>query len=98
MITFDMIPFFPRRGGDGIQGLVALNNGYTVSIIKSSDSYGGDKGLYELAFYFDKKLVEEHPLLKDTSGVLGWLDEKEVEETIKKLRRYRPKRSCLSES
>jgi hypothetical protein len=102
MITFDMIPFFPRRGGDGIQGLVVLNNGYTLSIVKGEHTYGGDKGLYEMAIFYAGNIVEEHPILEGTSGVVGWLDEKEVEELIKQLRRYRPagyktKNSCLSD-
>lgn len=101
MITFDMIPFFPRRGGDGIQGLVVLNNGYTVSIVKGERTFGGSKGLFEVAFFHGGEMVEEHPLLEKTSGVIGWLDEKEVEEVIKKLRLYRPdgyktEKSCLS--
>ena len=90
MITFDMIPFFPRRGGDGIQGLVVLNNGYTLSIVKGEYTYGGDKGFYEMAIFYEGDIVEEHPILEGTSGVVGWLDEKEVEELIKQLRRYRP--------
>jgi hypothetical protein len=102
MITFDMIPFFPRRGGDGTQGLVVLNNGYTLSIVKGEHTYGGQNGLYEMAIFFEGDIVEEHPLLEYTSGVVGWLDEREVEELIKKLRRYRPagyktKKSCHSD-
>lgn len=97
-----MIPFFPRRGGDGTQGLVVLNNGYTLSIVKGEHTYGGDKGLYEMAIFFEGDIVEEHPILEGTSGVVGWLDEKEIEELIKKLRLYRPagyktKKSCLSD-
>jgi hypothetical protein len=95
MITFDMISFFPQGGEGGIQGLVALNNGYTVSIVRNKDSYGGKNGLYEMAFFVGKEIVEEHPLLDD-HGVLGWLDEKEVEIVISKLRRYKVKKSCLS--
>ena len=102
MLTFDMIPFFPQKGGDGIQGIVALNNGFTVSVVKGENTYGGRNGLYELAFFYKGELVEEHPLLEGTSGVIGWLDEREVEELIKKLRRYRPagyktKKSCHSD-
>jgi len=53
-----------------------------------------------MAIFFEGDIVEEHPILEGTSGVVGWLDEKEIEELIKKLRLYRPagyktKKSCL---
>lgn len=60
-IKFDRLPTFP----EGIQGWVNLDNGYEVSIIKSSFSYGGDKGLYEIGVFKNNVMCDP----------LGWGDE-----------------------
>lgn len=60
-----------------------FSNGYGASIVRHSFSYGGDKGLWELAV-LDKKgnLDYSTPI---TGDVIGWLTEEEVEELLDKI-------------
>jgi hypothetical protein len=39
----------PNPNWDGVQAKHFFGNGYGVSVIRSSHSYGGSDGLYELA-------------------------------------------------
>ena len=50
---------------------VTFPNGYGASIIRGADTYGGSKGLYELAV-LDKqgKLTYETPITGDVEGYL----------------------------
>ena len=63
----------------GIQHLAFFPNGYGVSIVKSTYSYGGKSGLWEMAVL--KGNEDEWNLTYDTpitSDVLGHLEENEV--------------------
>ena len=64
---------------DAIQGLVKLDNGFELSIVKHRFSYGGDKGLYEIGVFLDDELVT--PKGWDDQ-VKGYLNEDAVESTI----------------
>lgn len=47
---FEDLDFQPHRGGmDGVQAKTFFENGYGASVIRTSFSYGGNEGLYELA-------------------------------------------------
>lgn len=72
----------------GIAARYFFSNGYGVSVVKftapfGSGSYGGDKGLYELAVLegneFDCELCYETPI---TDDVIGYLTENEVEDLM----------------
>jgi hypothetical protein len=75
-MTFDQLEFntHPRRAG-GEQALVSFANGYGASVIRSSSSYGGDQGLYELAVLLGDELCYTTPI---TDDVLGWLKPEDV--------------------
>lgn len=79
-MTFDDLDF--KLKGDGLSGVQAtafFDNGYGVSVIKGPYSYGGDKGLYELAVF--KGDENDHSLCYDTpitGDVLGHLTESDV--------------------
>jgi len=76
---------FEKRFEDGVQALAELPNGYEVSIIKNSLSYGGDKGLYEIGVY------GPHGGMCDPLGwgddVKGWLTPEDVEHYIQRIER-----------
>lgn len=50
-------------------------NGYGASVIRHSFSYGGDKGLYELAVTKGGDLCYSTPI---TDDVIGWLKPRDV--------------------
>lgn len=63
------IEFKPFQGG--VAGSVMFDNGYGVSIVSHKYSYGGEKGLYELAILdSDGKLTYDTEI---TNDVLGYL-------------------------
>ena len=66
---------------DGIHAHVKFPNGYGASIIQSAFSYGGLKGLYELAVLAgpQEKICYTTPI---TDNVLGHLTEEGVTEAL----------------
>ena len=66
----------------GIQGLVELENGFELSVVRHKFSYGSDKGLYEIGVFLNGELVT--PKGWDDQ-VKGWLDKDGVEQTIAEL-------------
>lgn len=53
-----------------------------VSVIRSSMTYGGDEGLFELAMLRDDKCCYDTPI---TDDVLGWLEVEDVLEVLEKV-------------
>jgi hypothetical protein len=75
--------FKSRKVNWGVQHLAFFPNGYGVSIIQSTYSYGGSSGLWEMAIL--KGNEDEWDLTYDTpitSDVLGHLSESEVNEYV----------------
>jgi hypothetical protein len=72
--TFEDIDFQPHYGG--VVGRIMFENGYGASVIRTEHSYGGSRGLYELAVLDnDGKLTYDAPITED---VLGYLKPEEV--------------------
>lgn len=63
---------------------VTYPNGYGADIACHAFSYGGDKGLKELAVLKDGELVYDTPI---TDDVLGYLEDDEVVETCRAIAR-----------
>lgn len=57
-------------------------NGYGISVIRGTYSYGGDEGLYECAVLKDNKLCYDTTI---TDDVIGYCDEDKVNEIIKQV-------------
>lgn len=55
-----------------------------VSVIRSSMTYGGDEGLFELAMLRNDKCVYDTCI---TNDVLGWLEVEDVLEVLEKVAR-----------
>ena len=75
MKTFEDLEFRPHRM-DGVQSIMMFDNGYGVSVVKTSFSYGGKRGQYELAVLDSGENITYNTPV--TSDVLGYLSEKEV--------------------
>lgn len=72
-----------RERNSGIQKIYQFGNGYGASVICNPYSYGGDRGLWELAV-LDKfgKLTYDTPITDDVIGHLTWY---EVENILKQI-------------
>jgi len=71
---------------NGIHKLYKFDNDFGASVVRCLFSYGGDKGLYELAVirWEDGKwnMVSDTEI---TDDVIGWLSEEEVEDLLKRI-------------
>lgn len=80
VVTFEELNFQPHPMGVGKQCIVQFPNGYGASIVQTPHTYGGSRGLYELAvFGKDGEITYDTPI---TSDVLGYLSEQELEKTL----------------
>ncbi len=67
----------------GKKARMSFDNGYGVSVVSHTYSYGGKKGLYEVAVLgSDGDLTYETPV---TNDVIGYLSEKGVSDVMKKV-------------
>jgi hypothetical protein len=67
----------------GKKSRMHFDNGYGVSVVSHSHSYGGSKGLYEIAV-----LDSENNLTYNTSvtnDVIGYLTEQDVTDVMKQV-------------
>lgn len=79
-VVFEELDFQPHPAGMGQQCIVQFSNGYGASIVQGPHTYGGSKGLYELAvFGKDGGITYDTPI---TDDVLGYLSEQDVEKTL----------------
>ena len=87
MKTFKDIVFKTNPMGEdfGIVSRTQFDNGYEVSVVKSPHSYGGDKGLYELAVFKDGEITYATPITDDVMGYLRPEDVTDVMEKIQQL-------------
>ena len=65
---------------NGVSARMMFENGYGVSVVCHSSSYGGKSGLYELAVLdADGELTYDTPV---TGDVIGYLTPEEVTKTM----------------
>jgi hypothetical protein len=81
MKTFEDLEFKDHPNGmGGVQAKIQFSNGFGASIVKTPFSYGGARGLYELAIIGkDGDITYDTPI---TDDVLGHLSEAEVTATL----------------
>lgn len=71
---------------DGYSRIVRFDNGYRASVVCNKMSYGGDRGLFEIAILNkDGKIDYKSPLTNDVLGFLDFSDVVEILEKIKNL-------------
>ena len=84
MKTFKDLEFkeHPNHLG-GVQAVITFDNGYGASVVCTPHTYGGDKGLYELAVLGkDGHLTYNTPI---TDDVIGFLKEEEVTKILEQI-------------
>jgi hypothetical protein len=86
MKTFKDLEFQPHFNDEnGIMARMSFDNGFGVSVIKTLFSYGGKKGLYELAVLDSSGSITYDTTI--TEDVLGYLSEDEVTENMIKIQK-----------
>lgn len=63
---------YKKREDGSEQWIYSFPNGYGCSVIKGPASYGGSKGLYELAVLKDGELCYDTYITSDVIGHLSW--------------------------
>ena len=80
-LEFDQINDAPFMVGK--RSRMMFENGYGVSVVSHSYSYGGRDGLYEVAVLdSDDNLTYDTPV---TNDVIGYLTEEEVSDVMKQV-------------
>ena len=84
MKTFKDLEFVPHAAGmGGVMSRIQFENGYGASVVKTDYTYGGDKGLYELAVLdSDGNLTYATPV---TDDVIGYLRPEDVTDVLAKI-------------
>ncbi len=87
MKTFKDLEFNTHPGHlVGVQARIQFDNGYGASVVQTPYSYGGDKGLYQLAVLgTDGHLTYDTPVTNDVIGYLRPEDVTDVMEKIQQL-------------
>ena len=87
MKTFKDLEFAEHPGHiGGVQARIQFDNGYGASVVKTPYSYGGDRGLFELAVLDnDGHLTYDTPVTSDVIGYLRDIDVTDVMEKIQQL-------------
>ena len=83
-MKFEDIKFNKTDHPNGVQAIVSFGD-YSLSIVKNDFSYGGDKGLYEIAVYQQDSQVELPGITRKGDTVKGFLTEDDVVAIIKKM-------------
>lgn len=71
---------FPKS----IQAILPFGD-YDLSIVQSDFSYGGKQGLYEIAVFKGKNMIEMPGITEEGDTVKGFLSENDVEGIIEKM-------------
>lgn len=84
MKEFKDLEFVPHSTGlGGVMSRIQFANGFGASVVKADYTYGGDKGLYELAVLdSDGNLTYDTPV---TDDVIGYLRPEDVTDVMVKI-------------
>jgi hypothetical protein len=84
MKTFNDLEFVPHAAGmGGVMSRIQFENGYGASVVKTDYTYGGDKGLYELAVLDSNGSLTYSTSITD--DVIGYLRPEDVTDVMKKI-------------
>ena len=84
MITFNDLTFKTHPSHmEGVQARITFENGYGASVVKTPYTYGGDKGLYELAVFGTDGHITYATSVTD--DVIGYLRPEDVTDVMAKI-------------
>ena len=84
MKTFKDLEFVPHAAGmGGVMSRIQFENGYGASVVKTDYTYGGDKGLYELAVLDSNGSLTYATSVTD--DVIGYLRPEDVTDVMAKI-------------
>ena len=87
MKTFNDLEFKEHsHHSKGKQARMDFENGFGVSVIITPFSYGGDRGLYELAVFKDGKIHYDNKVAN--GDVVGYLREEDVTDAMKVVQKF----------
>jgi hypothetical protein len=81
-LEFRMVP---SKDG-GIHATMDFENGFGVSVVQSPHSYGGNRGLYELAVFKDGDIHYDNPVAK--GDVVGYLRPEDVTDAMLVIQKF----------
>jgi len=70
---------------DGVQALIKFGDEYELYVVSHGSSYGGAKGLYEIAVFKNSEQTEMVGVTHEGDTVKGFLTEEDVTCIIKKM-------------
>jgi hypothetical protein len=87
MKVFEDLEFrmIPSKDG-GIHATMDFENGFGVSVVQSPYTYGGDRGLYELAVIKDGDIHYDNPVAK--GDVVGYLRPEDVTDAMLVIQKF----------
>jgi hypothetical protein len=84
MKQFKDLEFVPHAAGmGGVMSRIQFENGYGASVVSSPYTYGGDKGLYELAVLDNSGELTYATSVTD--DVIGYLRPEDVTDVMAKI-------------
>lgn len=89
MKTFKDLEFKPHPMAEGLNGIISriqFDNGFGASVVKHQYSYGGDRGLYELAV-LDSNGELHYDNSVANGDVIGYLRPEDVTDVMEKIQK-----------
>lgn len=87
MKTFDDLEFKSHPINDGIVSRIYFDNGWGASVVSHERSYGGDRGLFEIAVLKDGDIHYENEVAD--GDVIGYLNSDQVTEILGKIQKLK---------
>jgi len=85
-LKFDVHPNLRHADIDGVQSRLDFDNGWGVSVVRSHYTYGGDKGLYELAVFNNGQIHYDNPIAN--GDVVGYLRPEDVTDAMAVIQKF----------
>jgi hypothetical protein len=86
MKTFKDLEFKIHPLNSGVHARLDFDNGFGVSVVQSPYSYGGPKGLYELAVFKDGNIHYDNSVAG--GDVVGYLREEDVTDAMLVIQKF----------